>query len=116
MTDDALTNWIADGVIGDDWQTYSPMTAEQVQDLIELIDTCDRGNRRHNRMAVDAWGAQAALGNWDADTAMQAVRAYYAQEQRPTWMDEDSADPVPRPVLPYDITQFITRAREDGGS
>jgi hypothetical protein len=111
MTEDELTDWIADGAIMDDWQTYSPMTPDQIQDLIELMDTHDGGNRRHNHMAIEGWGVMAALGNWDADTAMRAVRVFYAQPDRPVWMDDDSADPVPRPVLPRDIAAFVEQSR-----
>lgn len=98
--------------ISEDWETYSPMTRDDVRTLVERIA------RRHgseqllaNPFAVWAWGVQSALGNWDTPTALAAVDAFYAAEPRAVWVGDGPEAGEPRPVLPGDITEFVERAR-----
>lgn len=106
------------GAIADDWETYSPMTPAEIGSLVQLIATHVGEQLLRNPMALDAWGCQAALGNWDSATAHAAVRAFYQLEPQPVWSGGDEPEAgQPRPVLPGDITRFIEAARKaDSGS
>lgn len=95
-----------------DWETYSPMTPAEVWSLIQLIASNEDGRLLHNPYALECWGAQAALGNWDSPTAHAAVHAFYALDPRPVWRGGDEPEAgQPRPVLPGDITRFVEAAR-----
>lgn len=98
--------------VSSDWETYSPMTHAEVQALIELIANYQNDTQLlWNALAVHCWGIQAALGNWDAPSAVSAVHAFYAREPRAEWTGGGPNDGEPRPVLPADINEFIQRAR-----
>ncbi|WP_027933710.1 hypothetical protein [Amycolatopsis thermoflava] len=100
--------------ISADWETYSPMPRTAVVRLIALM--CELSGNHALATAgpaiVDAWGTQAAIGNWDTQTAMQAVRDFHTRRPRPVWPNGPDAG-QPRHLLPSDITDFIQRARKE---
>jgi hypothetical protein len=97
--------------IAADWETYSPMTREDVAHLIEHIATHEGPAVLCHPNVVDHWGIQAAIGNWDTATALHAVRDFYARVPRAVWTGDGPEAGTLRPVLPLDITSFVRAVR-----
>jgi hypothetical protein len=77
------------------------MTRSDVSALLALIVHYD--NRTFDAATVTEWHGQANLGNWELDTAMMAVRRFFATELEST---------KPRPWLtPGHITHLIKTSR-----
>lgn len=86
------------------------MTTQDIRDL--LAEIAQHDGRVIDDVAVYAWGEQARRGGWDRETAIDAVRAFYAwtAEVPVRWLGGER-DGEPRPVLPYDIHTFTQMRR-----
>ena len=91
-----------------DWPSYSAMSRDDIEEMLSIIARFD--GRKITPTAVDAWGMQSAVGNWDRDGAIAAVQAFYewSAEEPAMWPNVPGE---PRPILPVDVTTFVQMRR-----
>jgi len=84
---------------------------EQVRNLLKLIYSHDE--REVTDLAIDAWQWHANNGNWDEQTARDAVHLFYeAPGNGPIEWRNGPVDGEPRPILPADINAFHALRRD----